>query len=74
MFLSSPVSTGDVGELDYGALDETNKPTLRIIDRVANMTELYVDGDSVWVEQVKAKCFDFLDENRLISALISRQF
>jgi hypothetical protein len=54
------IPIGDVGELDYSALDETNKPTLRIIDRVANMTELYVDGDSVWVEQVPSPFPQFL--------------
>jgi hypothetical protein len=45
-------SPGDIGELDYSNLDEASKPNLRIVDRVANMTELYVCGDSVWVEQV----------------------
>jgi long-chain acyl-CoA synthetase len=45
--------TGDVGELDYGKLDDDGNPTLRIIDRVANMTELYINGDSVWVEQAR---------------------
>lgn len=45
---------GDIGELDYSNLDEASKPNLRIVDRVANMTELYVRGDSVWVEQVMA--------------------
>jgi len=45
--------TGDVGELNYSKLDETGRPTLKIVDRVTNMLELYVDGDSVWVEKAK---------------------
>jgi long-chain acyl-CoA synthetase len=45
--------TGDVGELDPLKIDERGQPTLRIVDRVSNMIELYVDGDSVWLEQGK---------------------
>ena len=37
-------------------MDDDGRPTLRILDRVSNMTELYVDGDSLWVEQARLEC------------------
>lgn len=42
--------TGDIGELDYDNVDESGNPTLAIIDRVSNSIELYVNGDSCWVD------------------------
>ncbi len=33
-----------------GELDSRGRGLLRIIDRKANVTELYVNHDSVWVE------------------------
>lgn len=62
-----------MGELDYSHLDEAGKPTLRIIDRVANMTELYVDGDSVWVEQVHMHCLRNLPSFNLSSILFIKK-
>jgi hypothetical protein len=37
-----------VGELDFDDCDEFGDAKLRIIDRVTNLLELYVNGDSVW--------------------------
>ena len=42
-----------MGELDYVNVDDDGRPTLRVLDRVSHMTELYVDGDSLWVEQAR---------------------
>lgn len=43
--------TGDVGELNPAKTGPDGRPTLRIVDRVTGMLELYVDGDSKWLEQ-----------------------
>ncbi len=39
--------------LESDAYDLSSDPRLHIIDRVKNITELYIDGRSVWIEQSK---------------------
>jgi acyl-CoA synthetase (AMP-forming)/AMP-acid ligase II len=44
--------TGDVGLFDHNTLIG-GRPTLRIIDRLRNALEIYLDGDSVWINPTK---------------------
>ena len=44
--------TGDIGSLDY-SFEDHPRGKLSVIDRKSNLLELYVGGDSVWVQVEK---------------------